>query len=447
MNEIKFKIAAKTHVGIVRDNNEDNFQAVSDLCVKPMTWVQDKECTLSNKGALLVVADGMGGMNAGEVASEIATSTMRDWFSPENITDEVVKSRYTIERFMKNAIVEADMRIKKTAKERPDTHGMGTTIVIGWVYGSHLYVAWCGDSRAYIYNPVYGLRQITKDHSYVQQLVDQGKIAPEDAFDYPDSNIITRCLSDSPTKAHPDCLVMPHELCDGDVILLCTDGLSGLIHDYEIEETIRNNYQNMEQCTDALISGACMAGGHDNVTVVLCKVLLGGSVATVESIQQKVVLEEEAERKEKVKRKLKKIGVFTGALFLVAMLLSGGMYLGKTVYSKSNSSEDNVCLRNLQEGPVDSLKIYREMIEELKKENKALNEKVNKEIPEEEKKTINKDNLSSVGIVSTQDKPGVNITPIDNGEPKSEEQENPQLENNDNIKEGEIIIVQKKEDK
>ena len=479
MSEIKFKIAAKTHVGMVRDNNEDNFQAVSDLCVKPMTWVQDKECSLNSKGALLVVADGMGGMNAGEVASEIATNTMRDWFSPVNITDEVVKSRYTIERFMKSAIVEADNRIKETAKARPETHGMGTTIVLGWVYGKHLYVAWCGDSRAYVYNPVYGLRQITKDHSYVQQLVDQGKIAPEDAFDYPDSNIITRCLSDSPTKAHPDCLVMPHELYDGDVILLCTDGLSGLLHDYEIEEVISSNYQNMEKCSDALIKGACEAGGHDNVTVVLCKILSGGSVATAESIQQKVVLEEEAERKEKVIRNLKKIGVFTGALFLVAVLLSGGMYLGKTIYSKSKSSEDNVCLKNLEEGPVDSLlKVYHEMVKKLTIENEALKAKDNKEIAEEGKNTINKNIPSSVGIESKQDKPEVNITPIDNEKAKSEEQEeetenyvikagdtllgiakrieisvdsikklNPQLENDDNIKEGETIIVPKKKDK
>ena len=320
MNEIKFKIAAKSDVGRVRDNNEDNFQAASDLCVKPMKWVNDAECILSNKGALLVVADGMGGMNAGEVASEIAINTIRDFFSPENITEDVVKSRYTIERFMKDAIVEADKRIKETAKARPETHGMGTTIVLGWIYGKHLYVSWCGDSRAYIYNPIYGIRQITKDHSYVQELVDQGKIRPEDAFDYPDSNIITRCLSDAITKARPDCLMMPYELCDGDVILLCTDGLSGMIHDDEIEAVIHKNYQNTEKCTDALIQAACDAAGHDNITVVLCKIESGGAKATAESILPIIEANENGLNNGFID-KLKKGGMYLGGAMLFLSLL------------------------------------------------------------------------------------------------------------------------------
>lgn len=280
MGNIRFKIAAKTDVGRVRENNEDNFQAASDLATTPMRWINDKECTLGNKGALLVVADGMGGMNAGEVASEIAIDTLRAYFSPERITDEVVKTRYTIERFMKNAIVEADSRIKRTAAERPETHGMGTTVVVGWIFDGHLYVSWCGDSRAYIYNPAYGLRQITKDHSYVQDLVDRGAINPEDAFDYPDNNIITRSLSDASSKARPDCLLMPHELCDGDIILLCTDGLNGMIRDEEIQQVIEANADNMDRCADALIEAACEASGHDNITVALCQILSGGKQAT-----------------------------------------------------------------------------------------------------------------------------------------------------------------------
>lgn len=279
MNPITFKIAAKTDVGRVRENNEDNFQAASDLTVAPMRWINNKECVLSSKGALLAVADGMGGMNAGEVASEIAIDTLRDYFSPEHITDEVVKTRYTIERFMKNAIIEADNRIKQTAREHPETHGMGTTMVIGWIFDSNLYVSWCGDSRAYIYNPAYGLSQLTKDHSYVQDLVDRGAILPEDAFDYPDNNIITRSLSDASSKARPDCLLMPHPLCDGDIILLCTDGLNGMIRDPEIEQILSTQSANLDTCADALIQAACEASGHDNVTVALCQILSGGAIA------------------------------------------------------------------------------------------------------------------------------------------------------------------------
>ncbi len=273
---IQFKIAAKTDVGRVRDNNEDNFQAADDLSVDQMRWVNDQLCSLGSRGALLVVADGMGGTNAGEVASEIAINTIRDWFTPQHITDEVVKNRYSIERFMKDAVVDADARIKMMAKENPASRNMGTTIVIGWIFDGVLYVTWCGDSRAYIYNSIYGLRQISKDHSYVQELVDQEKISQEDAFDFPDSNIITRCLSDSTSKARPECLVMPHTLCNGDIILLCSDGLNGMLRDTEIEQIISANNDNMSVLADTLIQYASNAGGHDNITVALCQIVAGG---------------------------------------------------------------------------------------------------------------------------------------------------------------------------
>ena len=277
MSNIKFKIAAKTNIGRVRTNNEDNFQAASDLTTAPMKWVNDMECDLGNKGALLVVADGMGGMNAGEVASEIAINTIRDFFSPEKITEKVLESRVSIESFMKNSIVEADKAIKKTAKEYPEHKGMGTTMVIAWLLGDTLYVAWCGDSRAYLYNHVTGLKQISKDHSFVQTLVDKGKISAEDAFDYPDSNIITRCLGDSSQKARPDTLSHPITVHNGDIILLCTDGLSGMIRDHEIETVIANNEENMLNCCDQLIDAACEAAGEDNVTVALCRIVSGAT--------------------------------------------------------------------------------------------------------------------------------------------------------------------------
>lgn len=335
MSPIKFKIAAKTDVGRVRENNEDNFQAASDLAMLPMRWVNDKECMLGSKGALLVVADGMGGMNAGEVASEIAIDTVRDYFRPENITDEVVRTRYTIERFMKNAIIEADNRIKMTARKRPETHGMGTTIVIAWVFGRHLYVSWCGDSRAYIYNPAYGLRPLTKDHSYVQDLVDRGAISPEDAFDYPDSNIITRSLSDASAKARPDCLLMPHELCDGDVVLLCTDGLNGMIRDEEIEQVVAAHYDNMDRCADALIQAACDASGHDNVTVALCHILSGGSAASCEKLppnQLPGVRRDPEETEEEAEQPRRRGKWMFGLIGVAICLLVGaaiGFYVGR----------------------------------------------------------------------------------------------------------------------
>lgn len=278
MNTIKFRIAAKTDVGLVRTNNEDNFQASSDLSGGQMRWVNNEICSLGDKGALIVVADGMGGMNAGEVASELAIETIREYFSPEKLTAEVLKTRYTIEKYMNDAIVAADMKIKAVAKSRPETKGMGTTIVIGWIIDGKLYISWCGDSRAYVYNPSAGLHQISKDHSYVQNLVDKGSITRDEAFDFPDSNIITRCLSDGTTKAKPESLLKPYEVCDNDIIMLCTDGLSGMIRDNEMESIIRQNEHNMDVLVDELIKAACEAEGSDNITICLCQILQGGGV-------------------------------------------------------------------------------------------------------------------------------------------------------------------------
>ena len=283
MNTIKFRVAAKTDVGLVRTNNEDNFQVASDLSLPYMHWVNNEICSLGDRGALLVVADGMGGMNAGEVASALAMETVKSFFRPERLTHEVMKTRFSIEKFMNEAIVAADARIKQEGRARPETRGMGTTIVLAWLLGQRLYVSWCGDSRAYVYNPATGLHQITKDHSYVQGLVDKGIISRYDAFDYPESNIITRSLCDAGPKAKPESLLKPYDVCDGDIILLCTDGLSGMIRDHEMEQVLRQNEHDMTACADALIGAACAAAGADNVTVCLCQVLQGGGAPRPEA--------------------------------------------------------------------------------------------------------------------------------------------------------------------
>jgi serine/threonine protein phosphatase PrpC/LysM repeat protein len=276
MNRIKFKIAAKTDVGLERSNNEDNFQASSDLLVTPMRWVNNEICQLGEKGALLVVADGMGGMNAGEVASQIAIDTVREEFAQTNITPEITKSRYTIEKFMNEVVIKADAKIKDVSKKRPETRGMGTTIVIAWLYDGSLYVSWCGDSRAYVFNPDNGLHRLTKDHSYVQQLVDAGKLTEDEAFDFPESNIITRCLCDAKQKAQPECLDKPYPVCDNDIILLCTDGLCGMIRDCEIQNVMNSFTKDMTVLTDNLVQAALNASGADNCTVCLCQILSGG---------------------------------------------------------------------------------------------------------------------------------------------------------------------------
>lgn len=376
MGDIQFRMAAKTDVGLERSNNEDNFQASANLEEAPMKWVNNQQYSLGRKGALLVVADGMGGMNAGEVASEIAINTVRECFAPEEITDEIVKNRFTIEKYMKSVIVEADKRIKEFAKENPDSRGMGTTIVIAWLFDGNLYVSWCGDSRAYIYNPNTGLFQISKDHSYVQELVDTGKISKEDAFDFPDSNIITRSLSDSTPKANPDCLLMPQKLCNNDIILLCSDGLNGMIRDEEIEKIIISNQGNMTECVDALIKGALDAAGADNCTVALCQILSGGETSVLDrvpKVKNKKIAVTDGKGKEG-KGKVKSIVGIIAACALITAAIAGWYLWGEYGNMKLEKPIEEDTVANTSVQPVE--------------------EKYDKETIVNEERVVKPDNLS-----------------------------------------------------
>lgn len=285
--QLRFKVAGLSDMGLIRTNNEDNFQISRDLSVEPMRWVNNEACLLTNYGTLLVVADGMGGMNAGEVASQIAIETIKEVFSPAALAGINLGSVADVNAHIAAAVTEADSRIKATAAQRPETHGMGTTIVIAWLLNGKLHVGWCGDSRAYIFNPATGLRRLSKDHSYVQTLVDAGKLTEEQAFDYPQSNIITRCLSDSNAIAEADVLPVPVTVADGDIILLCTDGLCGMIRDNMIESILVNSpASDLTVTARGLVDGALAAGGADNVTVALLQVVSGGAKASQRVLPQ-----------------------------------------------------------------------------------------------------------------------------------------------------------------
>lgn len=269
MSEITVKLTAGTNVGKVRTNNEDNFIVNADLLQSD--WLipnnSSEAIPLGKAGALLVVADGMGGMNAGEVASEIAVNTIQEVFSLDDFSS-IIDTDEHISQFLTSAIVEADSRIKQRVVDDPKTEGMGTTIVIAWVLDNKAHIAWCGDSRAYKFNKESGLTQLSKDHSYVQQLVDDGDLTPDEAFDSPFSNIITRSLGDIKSIAKPDYKLFT--LTDGDNIILCSDGLCGICRDVEILETLNNiDLDNVTNCRDALIDIALQAGGDDNVTVAI----------------------------------------------------------------------------------------------------------------------------------------------------------------------------------
>ena len=270
MSDITFKMTAATNVGLVRRNNEDNFIVNPDLTQMDKWFVpgsSDEVTSLGENGCVMVVADGMGGMNAGEVASEIAVSSIRNSFSKVTDFSKLTGNASNVESFLKKIIVEADSRIKKKVKEDPSTSGMGTTIVLAWVLDGTAHIAWCGDSRAYLFNRQSGLSRLSKDHSYVQELVDTGKLDPELAFDHPNSNIITRSLGDSPSVAHPDYVCK--RLSVGDCLLLCTDGLCGLVRDEEMLDILMTKFNSLDECKVSLFNAALQAGGYDNVTIAL----------------------------------------------------------------------------------------------------------------------------------------------------------------------------------
>lgn len=273
MSNIKFRMAARCEAA-GRPNNEDNYQLDADLSDNEWGFTADKPIDLGKKGALLVVCDGMGGMNAGEVASDIAVSTIKECFASDRLTADVLTSPMA---YIKQAIIAADSAIKAYSKAHPETEGMGSTIVMAWMLGKKVYVGWCGDSRCYCYNSKTGLFRLSHDHSYVQELVDAGKLTEDLAFDHPHNNIITRSLGDPNGTARPD--VKEFDLHNEDILLLCSDGLCGCLRDKEIEEQITAHQTSMQECRDALWAADEAAGWHDNVTIALAQVISGGQTA------------------------------------------------------------------------------------------------------------------------------------------------------------------------
>ena len=270
MSGITFKMTVATNVGLVRSNNEDNFIVSENPNNKEWFVPSDplQDIVQTESGVVLAVADGMGGMNAGEVASAIVVDSIKEAFTRSDYSS-IIATDKNVASFMKDTIIDADARIKSKAEEDKSTAGMGTTIVWAWILGRKAHIVWCGDSRAYLFNSNSGLVRLTKDHSYVQELVDAGKLDAELAFDHPNSKIITRSLGDSSVKARPD--YISHILQEGDCLLLCSDGLCGLCKDDDIAR-VMSEAENIEECKKRLINEALDAGGYDNVTVALLKV-------------------------------------------------------------------------------------------------------------------------------------------------------------------------------
>ncbi len=236
-------------IGNIRKNNEDSFHV----------WEPSDELTAA------VVADGMGGHTGGKEASSFAVD-----FVTKSINDAAKYfEKYTvrqIEGFLKNTVIKLNKEVYAKAAEAAELFGMGTTLVICIVCRGKFYAANVGDSRLYLYSSE-GLNQITRDHSYVSELLDMGVITKEQALTHPNKNIITRAIG-TELNVQPD--IYKGRLNDDDVILICSDGLSNMVSDEVISDTIKNKNDAVE-ITDELVALAKENGGKDNITLVCIK--------------------------------------------------------------------------------------------------------------------------------------------------------------------------------
>jgi len=263
-------ISATTHPGLERDNNEDAFAICIDLAHPK--WTSDAIQTkgsLGPLGAILIVADGIGGFNAGEVASAIATKTVGDTLTPKAV-EKAINSQEASTDLLREAIKRANEAIEQHIQSDFHTVGMGTTIVIAWVQPQYTHIAWCGDSRCYIYTTQDGLSAVTHDHSHVQELVDKGEITAQEAMTHPDANVITRALGDVDCSSEPEATTLPTKA--ESTLVLCTDGLCGYADDEAIQRTVSSYANKADKCCQALLQQALDIGGHDNIAIAVAHI-------------------------------------------------------------------------------------------------------------------------------------------------------------------------------
>jgi len=262
---IKVEVFAKTDLGKTRDHNEDRF-LVADLTRREASLLPTVRAhEIGERGSLFVVADGMGGAAAGELASQMATDTIyqqmvRAWGTDRELTAQRFAYR------LKEAVEVANEQIHAYAAQHPEVRGMGTTTTAVGVLGDHFFLSQVGDSRAYLIRNGLAV-QLTRDQSLMQRLVEAGELTEEEAARSERRNIILQALG-------PDARVkvdLTHqEVRKGDILALCSDGLSGQVKKDEIA-AVTTREPDLQAACDRLIALANERGGPDNITVVLAR--------------------------------------------------------------------------------------------------------------------------------------------------------------------------------
>jgi serine/threonine protein phosphatase PrpC len=247
---MKIEHAAASDRGRIRNINEDAYGFLEPTAEKDR----------SERGAIFIVADGMGGHRGGEIASKLAVESIIDHYYSSSGTDPIGALR--------QAFSEANSRIKEKSLNDATLFGMGTTCTAVSIVGDRAFLAHVGDSRAYILRSG-RLERLTEDHSLVGEMVRSGMISDNDARHHPKRNVITRSLGTHDSIV-PDIPSSPYRLEDGDVLLLCSDGLTSLVNDEEMREILTSCPP--REATKALVSLANTRGGKDNVTAQVIKV-------------------------------------------------------------------------------------------------------------------------------------------------------------------------------
>lgn len=247
----ELKVVVLSDLGNIRTNNED---------IGMFFRIADAEVA-SQKGYLLVVADGMGGHEAGEVASRIAAETVSEYYYN-------AEASLSTEKSLAKSLAAANKRIYNMSAANKMYKGMGTTCTCVAVVGDSIFFGHVGDSRAYLIRANQTIEQITTDHTYVQELVKNGEISLEEAAHHPKRNILTNAMGTKPDTM-VDTGVHRTKLGDGDRILLCSDGLYEYVKDDEMVSILQN--RNLHEAAAIFIQEAKKRGGHDNITVVLAE--------------------------------------------------------------------------------------------------------------------------------------------------------------------------------
>jgi len=264
-NSIKVSVFARTDVGQQREHNEDAF-LVADLTQQNASLLPEvREHVLGPKGTLLMVADGMGGAAAGEVASEMATDCVYEHLTEHWVTDKESTPQQFAFR-LREAVEGANTKIHEHAKQNPDHRGMGTTTTAVGILEDYLYLTQVGDSRAYLVRQG-RTTQLTKDQSLMQRLVDAGELTEEEAEQSERKNIILQALGPDP-RIRVD--LTHQEIRKGDMVVVCSDGLSGQVTPDEIAQAVTQGPDLVAAC-GALIDLANQRGGPDNITAVVAR--------------------------------------------------------------------------------------------------------------------------------------------------------------------------------